>query len=529
METDNIFPNNWKEIVREKKVIFYNTSVGSMLSGREKHIEKMKWVFEVFQKHPEVVLWWRPHPLELGTIQSMIPHLEEQYNELRRWYKEACIGILDESTDLHRAIAISDAYYGDWSSVPHLYKAVKKPVFYESDSITRVINASFLPSVICVKEGAIWFIQLDSNKLIMIDRVTYEVKKTISIPQEPPFLRRAYNCHIIDLGNSLLLLLEKSRQIYEYDIKTDTMLVHKPQMENFVFHSEVIIEKDGKILMPSCCDNCILEYNWQTEIVKKRGILQKNIRFSKCYQIVNENVYMVDSKSNVICQYNLMNDSYAMLPVGEADCKYWGIKKTGEYFVLPHMEKKAITLWNNKTGETTELTEFPEHYACLENFAYLDMFEKNGNIYIFPFYGNMILKVDVENKAITQAFTDMFFNTKYETEQINYGMYLCAKQYDNCVYTYATYKTCWQIFNLETMDVQESALFEVKKPEHQKMLEHIWDDGEYDESFYEGESLAICNLENYIKSLFENDSGSRRHDADRNSIGQSIYQYISCL
>lgn len=122
----------------------------------------------------------------------------------------------------------------------------------------------------------------------------------------------------------------------------------------------------------------------------------------------------------------------------------------------------------------------------------------------------------------------MFFNTKYETEQINYGMYLCAKQHDNCVYTYATYKTCWQIFNLETMDVQESPLFEVRKLEHKKMLEHIWDGGEYDEAFYEGVNPAICNLVNYIKNLLENDSENRRCNVNENNIGQSIYQYISC-
>ncbi len=79
METDKIFPDNWKEVIQEKKVIFYNTSIGSLLSGREKHIEKMKWVFDIFQKHPEVVLWWRPHPLELSTVESMVPQLTDQY------------------------------------------------------------------------------------------------------------------------------------------------------------------------------------------------------------------------------------------------------------------------------------------------------------------------------------------------------------------------------------------------------------------------------------------------------------------
>ena len=51
MNENKIFPGDWKEIVKGKKVILYNTSVSNMLQGREKHIKKMKWVFQVFQNH----------------------------------------------------------------------------------------------------------------------------------------------------------------------------------------------------------------------------------------------------------------------------------------------------------------------------------------------------------------------------------------------------------------------------------------------------------------------------------------------
>lgn len=137
MEENRIFPDNWKELVREKKVILYNTGVSGMLQEREKQIEKMKWVFQVFKDHPEVALWWRPHPLEISTLQSMLPELEEQYMEMRRLYQEERIGILDESADLNRAIAISDAYYGAWSSVTHLYEIVGKPLLISNSTVIK--------------------------------------------------------------------------------------------------------------------------------------------------------------------------------------------------------------------------------------------------------------------------------------------------------------------------------------------------------------------------------------------------------
>ena len=65
-----------------------------------------------------------------------------------------------------------------------------------------------------------------------------------------------------------------------------------------------------------------------------------------------------------------------------------------------------VLLYHNFTVKNKMLyrTDFPEEYTYLEGMAYLDMFEKDGYIYIFPFYANMILKVDIEKKEITQAF-----------------------------------------------------------------------------------------------------------------------------
>ena len=128
-----------------------------------------------------------------------------------------------------------------------------------------------------------------------------------------------------------------------------------------------------------------------------------------------------------------------------------------------------------------------------------------------------------------QAFTDIFYDTKYDlsTEQINSGMHLCAKQHDDCIVAYAAYKECWQILNLETMDVWESALFKINKTEHKNLLECMWDNGEYDESFCESERLAICTLENYIKNVMNNDVGNKQYDIDKDSIGRKIYQDIN--
>ena len=66
-----------------------------------------------------------------NTIRSMRPRLLERYRKIERTYQEEAWGIYDNTTDLDRAIALSDAYYGDASSVAQLFEAAGKPVMIQ--------------------------------------------------------------------------------------------------------------------------------------------------------------------------------------------------------------------------------------------------------------------------------------------------------------------------------------------------------------------------------------------------------------
>lgn len=119
-------PDIWKNILTKKdgsnkKVILYNTSVVALLENNEQMLRKMESVFETFKKNQEeIALLWRPHPLIQATIESMRPQLWEEYCRLVEQYKAEGWGIYDDSAELDRAIALSDAYYGDQSSLVQL-------------------------------------------------------------------------------------------------------------------------------------------------------------------------------------------------------------------------------------------------------------------------------------------------------------------------------------------------------------------------------------------------------------------------
>ena len=131
-------PEEWLKIIEKpdgtwKKIIFYNTSVAGLLTHNEKMLEKMEYVFRIFKENQdEVALLWRPHPLVKATVESMRPQLWIEYDRIVRKYQEEGWGIYDDSADLDRAIEISDAYYGDSSSVVQLYQQTGKPVMMQN-------------------------------------------------------------------------------------------------------------------------------------------------------------------------------------------------------------------------------------------------------------------------------------------------------------------------------------------------------------------------------------------------------------
>ena len=67
-----------------------------------------------------------------ATIETMRQELRKNYQEIVGKYIEEGWGIYDDSSNMNRAICLSDAYYGDWSSLLHLYKKIGKYIMIQS-------------------------------------------------------------------------------------------------------------------------------------------------------------------------------------------------------------------------------------------------------------------------------------------------------------------------------------------------------------------------------------------------------------
>lgn len=138
---DYVLPQEWRRLIEredgsKKKVVLYNTTIGAMLKDTQKMLIKINDVMQIFQKRQEeIVLLWRPHPLLEATLKSMRWDYEKIYNGIVETFRKAAWGIYDDTADLYRAIVVSDAYYGDNSSVVELYKRTGKPIMIQNTNI----------------------------------------------------------------------------------------------------------------------------------------------------------------------------------------------------------------------------------------------------------------------------------------------------------------------------------------------------------------------------------------------------------
>lgn len=136
-------PEEWLKVIQKpdgswKKIIFYNTGIAALLAKNEKWVDKIEEVLEIFRENRnEVALLWRPHPLIEETMRSIRPGILQRYLEIKNAYLDDSWGIYDDTADMNRAIAISDAYYGDSSSVVQLCQQTGKTIMIQNVDVLR--------------------------------------------------------------------------------------------------------------------------------------------------------------------------------------------------------------------------------------------------------------------------------------------------------------------------------------------------------------------------------------------------------
>lgn len=129
-------PPDWTERLSGRTALLQVTSISTLLDeDRQTLMRKLGQVLDLVEASEDLMLWWRPHPLERATITSMVPDIENLYTAYEERAARSDRVIVDTSMDLQRAIHNTDAYYGQWSSIVQLFGFTGKPMVIQDANV----------------------------------------------------------------------------------------------------------------------------------------------------------------------------------------------------------------------------------------------------------------------------------------------------------------------------------------------------------------------------------------------------------
>lgn len=126
--------NAWKSMLMgmdgtRKKVFLYVNDISEFIMYREKALNKLESVLQIFYEAREhILLWWRPCGQLASALGLVDKGLAERYNVILKQYRSAGWGVCDEGGDKQQALDVCDAYYGASNTLVRKIQGSGKPI-----------------------------------------------------------------------------------------------------------------------------------------------------------------------------------------------------------------------------------------------------------------------------------------------------------------------------------------------------------------------------------------------------------------
>lgn len=136
---DAIMPCSWATLLTNhkgmrKRVILYTNDISEFIANGQGALDRLESELQVFYRAQEqVLLWWRPQHEMINALKITCLILKERYQEILDGYRTSGWGVCDESYDRQRALDISDAYYGEKSSLAQKMQTREKRVMIAAE------------------------------------------------------------------------------------------------------------------------------------------------------------------------------------------------------------------------------------------------------------------------------------------------------------------------------------------------------------------------------------------------------------
>jgi hypothetical protein len=555
---DFVLPDEWARLIHNKKVVFYNSTLGALLTGNEQYLKKLRYVLDEFRKRDDMVLWWRPHPLTVSTLNSMRQNLLWEYKQIVEDYKNWGRGIYDETPSPHAAISHSDAYYGDSSSLVPMYQATGKPVMIgclhlPSDEI------EFVPVCIFVTDSHIYCTVKNLNALFRMDKVTWALELVGSFPGEKNYIQAHYaSLYPLPTENNGKMYFPPflAKEIATYSSSSGVFeKIPFPRVINgkeiigsfrgsvayrkYVFFTPylypAIIRLDTETNEVACFSD------WVEPINKYRS--QPDQPFFMHPVVVGNSIWLVSHLSNAVVEFDMETCSSTVHEVGHKEFRFNGICCSGEEFWLsPFSNFTPLVKWNPKSGA---IKEFSEIHIDKQDTGCFSIAFCNGYVWLFPVMGKHAVKIDVTSDNVSIAFA-FYFSDEKNIEGQYKNKNLRTKVHNDTIFAFCEINKLFIEYNCATKMRREEF---IRYP--QKVLEQLerlieqsflqgpdFIDSEQDCLFIENEMVGLSQLLEYVVQENSDDEAvkNRRIEVVRSvncnsdgAAGYAIFHYAKNL
>jgi hypothetical protein len=527
---DFTLPDEWLKIMTNqdetrKKAVFYNTSIFTALNNKELYLKKIRSVFETFKTRNDIILWWRPHPLIRTAYSGFHTKLLAEYDQIVEDYKNAGWGIYDDSPDLHRAIACTDMYYGDSSSVALLYEKTGKPIVYQD------VNSSYafselvcrIPETLSVIDNSLYYKMPLCNTVLSFDIGTCIPSYSFSIPNTPIFGQHwlYYQSEVID--GKIYFIPYFRDELVIYDSRTGICRTARLELQD-----EYITTGKGKFMgILQCGDLLFLLPQYYSSIIAYDIKTSKTIHcldlksvfpradnsigyFWRFEWLSFSRILLPAVSENAVLEFDLDDYSYIIHTVGGDGTKLGDITLYKNYFWVVPINKPKIIKWDHSENTTDEFSAFPAGYdkeiSSKELFiGWNQTIEYKSFLFLFPYHNNKVCRFDMEN-SVFEHLEEFDRYCIREEGEADIALFLFPCLNGKRIYIWSKAKILLE-YDLDSREIREHTnLFDLSDEDNKK--------------------LSLDFFDSFMNSIETSITKPIPDEADYGNAGKSIYNYV---
>ena len=417
-ENPPAMPEEWKSALEGRKIFLLNTHLNPIINEAEKTIDKLQQIFALFAEREDVALLWRPHPLSIQTAKSMNPRILDDYMKLIEEFKKIPNGVYDDSADVHRAIAISDAYIGNRSSLVTLYGLTGKPMYLLAVQCEHKIRIPERMKYLQFSYGImhnneLWFPADNYNGLYKMDMDTKKIEFIADFDKDGTNLKKLYyrmflhndNLYLIpNRADSIAIYHMKRKEMeyipLEFGEASDHIFYSAVQYENYIY---VFPARGDAIVRLDLRDNTVEYFSDCCQDIKKDGTYLG--LFGGAYQTANK-YWITTPNVNCIIEFDLSNGLYQKHYLRESIHGTSDITGDDKYLYVLNFAGEVWQI-DRETLEETLIWRYQGEHTIG---AYNSIVYANHNVWLMPARENKMLKIDVrkQNAVEEKEFPDIY-------------------------------------------------------------------------------------------------------------------------